>query len=371
MPLKLANFKAAAVSAAPVYLDLGATVHKVCRLIEEAASKGARLIVFPEAFIPGYPHWYHFLRVDQSHSFHIRLVKNAVEVPGEATAIICQAAKKADVIVIVGINERDPVNWGTIYNTNLVIDQSGNILGKHRKIMPTLVEKICWGAGDGSSLRVYDTILGRIGTLICGENTNPLAKFALIAQGEQIHVANYPANPARTYYKLTEAIEIRSRAMCFEGKVFTLTSASTFSDEIRDMICLTEEHREFMSGKPNCYTAIHGPHGECVGGPVIDKEEIVYAKIDLEQSLIPKIRHDVAGHYNRFDIMWLGLNRSPQRPIVENGAALLRRQGRMSEEDFLQQLEALLERMEDARIRDEIQALIKAYRESSIGLAIL
>lgn len=363
MPLKMTKFKAAAVSAAPVYLNLEATVHKVCSLIEEAADKGARLIAFPETFVPGYPHWYHFLRVDQGHPFHIRLVKNAVEVPSEATDQICRAAKKAHAIVVVGINERDPVNWGTLYNTNLIIDHNGGILGKHRKIMPTMVEKICWGAGDGSSLRVYDTILGLIGTLICGENTNPLAKFALLSQGEQIHVANYPANPARTYYKLTEAIEIRSRAMCFEGKVFTVTSGSTFSDEIRDMICLTEEHREFMSGKPNCYTAIHGPNGECLAGPVMDKEEIVYAEIDLEQSLIPKIRHDVVGHYNRFDIMWLGLNRSPQRPIIESGTTLSRRRGHMSEENFFQQLEALLERTEDTRTRDEIQALVKTYRE--------
>ena len=161
-----------------------ATVHKVCSLIEEAADKGARLIAFPETLVQGYPHWYHFLRVDQGHPFHIRLVKNAVEVPSEATDQICRAAKKAHAIVVVGINERDPVNWGTLYNTNLIIDQNGDILGKHRKIMPTMVEKICWGAGDGSSLRVYDTILGLIGTLICGENGNPLAKFALLAQGK-------------------------------------------------------------------------------------------------------------------------------------------------------------------------------------------
>ena len=283
MPLKLTKFKAAAVSAAPVYLNREATVQKVCSLIEECAGNGAGLIAFPETFVPGYPHWYHVLRVDQGHPLHIRLVKNAVEVPSEATDQICNAASKADAIVVVGINERDPVNWGTLYNTNLIIDRNGTILGKHRKIMPTMVEKICWGFGDGSSLQVYDTDLGRIGTLICGENTNPLAKFALLAQGEQVHVANYPSNPTRTAFKITEGIEIRSRAMCFEGKVFTLTSSSTFGDEIRDMICLTDEHREFMSGKPSSYTAIHGPDGRCLAGPVMDKEEIVYAEIDLEQ----------------------------------------------------------------------------------------
>ena len=364
MPLKLTKFKAAAVSAPPVYLNREATVRKVCSLIEEGASNGARLIAFPETFVPGYPHWYHVLRVDQGHPLHIRLVKNAVEVPSEATEQICNAASKADAIVVVGINERDPVNWGTLYNTNLIIDRSGRILGRHRKIMPTMVEKICWGFGDGSSLRVYDTDLGRIGTLICGENTNPLARFALLAQGEQVHVANYPSNPTRTAFKLTEGIEIRSRAMCFEGKVFTLTSSSTFGDEIRDMICLTDEHREFMSGEPSSYTAIHGPDGGCLAGPVMDKEEIIYAEIDLEQCLIPKIRHDVVGHYNRFDIMWLGLNRSPRRPLMEVGAPISASQGRMPEDDFFHQLEVLVERMEDPRTRSEIQDLVKAYRGS-------
>jgi len=364
MPLKLTKFKAAAVSAAPVYLNREATVQKVCSLIEECAGNGAGLIAFPETFVPGYPHWYHVLRVDQGHPLHIRLVKNAVEVPSEATDQICNAASKADAIVVVGINERDPVNWGTLYNTNLIIDRNGTILGKHRKIMPTMVEKICWGFGDGSSLQVYDTDLGRIGTLICGENTNPLAKFALLAQGEQVHVANYPSNPTRTAFKITEGIEIRSRAMCFEGKVFTLTSSSTFGDEIRDMICLTDEHREFMSGKPSSYTTIHGPDGRCLAGPVMDKEEIVYAEIDLEQCLIPKIRHDVVGHYNRFDIMWLGLNRSPRLPIMEVGGTISTSQERMPEDVFFHQLEVLLESMEDTQTRSEIQDLVKAYRGS-------
>jgi aliphatic nitrilase len=280
-------------------------------------------------------------------------------VPSESTDKICEAAGKAEAIVVVGINERDPVNWGTLYNTNLIIDRDGTILGKHRKIMPTMVEKICWGAGDGSSLRVYDTHLGRIGTLICGENTNPLAKFALLAQGEQIHVANYPSNPTRTYFNITEGIEIRSRAMCFEGKVFTITSASLFTDEIRDAVCLTDEHREFMSGTPYSYSAIHGPNGVCLAGPVLDREEIVYADIDLEQALVPKIRHDVVGHYNRFDIMWLSLNRTPLRPLVE---ACTHNSGGMTEEDFFHQLDAATERLEDSRVRHEIQSLVRSYR---------
>jgi aliphatic nitrilase len=266
--------------------------------------------------------------------------------------------------VVVGINERDPVNWGTLYNTNLIIDRTGKILGKHRKLMPTMVEKICWGFGDGSSLQVHDTDFGRIGTLICGENTNPLAKFALLAQGEQVHVANYPANPMRTAFKLTEGVEIRSRAMCFEGKVFTVTSSSTFSDEIRDMICLTDEHREFASGTPNSYTAIHGPNGRCLAGPVMDTEEIVYAEIDLEEGLIPKIRHDVVGHYNRFDVMWLGLNRSPQHPLLEAGRPNPGSPRGMSEDDFFRQLERLLDGTDDTETKTQIRELVKTFRGS-------
>jgi nitrilase len=354
MPLRLAKFRAAAVSAAPVYLDLPATIDKVGRLIAEAAENGAKLIVFPETFVPGYPHWYHVLRVDQGHPLHLQLVKNAVEVPGEAVQRICRAAKQADSVVVVGVNERDPVNWGTLYNANLIIDRTGRILGKHRKIMPTMVEKICWGAGDGSSLRTYDTDFGRIGTLICGENTNPLAKFALLAQGEQVHVANYPSNPTKTAYRLTEGIEIRSRAMCFEGKVFTVTASSIFSDEIRDMICRTEEDREFVSGRPSSYTAIHGPNGRCLAGPVMDEETIIYAEIDLEQGLIPKIRHDVVGHYNRFDIMSLNLNRSPQGPIVEADMDRSGKKNSPAGEDLFDELQRLLAKVEDEETRREL-----------------
>ena len=362
MSLKLVKFKAASVSAAPVYLDRAGSVDKACRLIAECAQNGAKLIAFPETFIPGYPHWLHVLRVDQGHPLHIRLMKNAVEAPSETTDRLCEAAKRADAIVVVGINERDPVNWGSLYNTNLIIDRTGKLLGKHRKIMPTMVEKICWGFGDGSSLKVYDTDLGRIGTLICGENTNPLAKFALLAQGEQIHIANYPAGPLKTAFKLPEGIEIRTRAMCYEGKVFTLTSGSIFSDEMREMICLTDEHREFTSGTPASYTAIHGPNGVCLAGPVMDKEEIVYADIDLEAGLIPKIRHDVVGHYNRFDILWLGLNRSPQKPIVESGLKGVDAPGNFSEIDFLRQLQKLTDNLENTDARNRIQDLIDRYR---------
>ena len=177
-------------------------------------------------------------------------------------------------------------------------------------------------------------------------------------------MANYPSNPVRTAFKLTEGVEIRSRAMCFEGKVFTLTAASTFSDEIRDTVCKTDEDREFTSGTPNSYTAIHGPNGRCLAGPVMDKEEIVYADIDLEESLIPKIRHDVVGHYNRFDILSLNLNRSPLHPIAEIGASLPEHAKRMSEEDFFHQLEGLLEGIQDTETCAQIRDLVKIFRGS-------
>ena len=357
MALKLTPFTAAAVSAAPVYLDREASVAKACRIIDECGRKGARLIAFPEVFVPGYPHWLHLLRVDEGHELYLRLYKNAVEVPGEATDRLCQAAAAADAIVIIGINERDPVNWGTLYNTNLIIDNHGTIVGKHRKLMPTMVEKICWGFGDGSSLQVYDTDIGRIGTLICGENTNPLARYALLAQGEQVHVANYPANPMRTAYDITEAIEIRSRAMCFEGKVFTVTAAGIFTEEMRDMICSTDEQREFTGGTPHSYTAIHGPDGRCLAGPVMDREEIVYAEIDPEAALIPKIRHDVAGHYNRSDVLWLGLDRSPRKPLVEA------RRDAVVTADFLARLEEILDDAPESDMRRRIEQLVRTCRD--------
>jgi predicted amidohydrolase len=314
------KFKAAAIQAAPVFLNREATVEKACRLIEEAASKGAELIAFPEVFIPAYPWWHRLDNAYRGHKYFRELVKNSVEVPSPATDMLCQCARKVNAYVVMGINERVPETLGTIYNTNLLIDRKGKILGAHRKLVPTFLEKITWGGGDGHTLKVYDTDIGKLGMLNCGENTNTLARFALIAQGEQVHVANYPGQPIgdESKYDLSHAIEIRSAAHAFEGKLFNVVSCSIFSKEIAEFLGDTEEKRRMVSNGSTGLTAIYGPDGKHLAGPMDPNEEgMVIAEIDIEKIIDQKLQHDIAGHYNRFDVLSLNLNRLPQKAIWE------------------------------------------------------
>jgi predicted amidohydrolase len=314
------KFKAAAIQAAPVFLNREATVEKACRLIEEAASKGAELIAFPEVFIPAYPWWHRLDNAYRGHKYFRELVKNSVEVPSPATDMLCQCARKVNAYVVMGINERVPETLGTLYNTNLLIDRKGKILGAHRKLVPTFLEKITWGGGDGHTLKVYDTDIGKLGMLNCGENTNTLARFALIAQGEQVHVANYPGQPIgdESKYDLSHAIEIRSAAHAFEGKLFNVVSCSIFSKEIAEYLGDTEEKRRMVSNGSTGLTAIYGPDGKHLAGPMDPNEEgMVIAEIDIEKIIDQKLQHDIAGHYNRFDVLSLNLNRLPQKAIWE------------------------------------------------------
>ncbi|MBI4591750.1 MAG: hypothetical protein HY725_23235 [Candidatus Rokubacteria bacterium] len=169
-------FRAAAVQAAPVFLDRDATIEKACALIEQAASKGASLIVLPEVFVPAYPLWSFLFPPTDTHHFFRRLFENAVRVPSPQTDKLCEAARRCEAYVSIGINEKTDQSMGAIWNTNLIIDRRGRLLLKHRKLVPTFVEKLSWANGDGSGLRVVATDVGRVGALICGENTNPLAR---------------------------------------------------------------------------------------------------------------------------------------------------------------------------------------------------
>ncbi len=179
-----------------------------------------------------------------------------------------------------------------------------------------------WSFGDGSTLRAHDTAIGRLGTLCCGENTNPLARFALIAQGEQVHVANYPARPAGDTVDLRYNIQIRSAAHAFEGKCYVVVAGSLISREMREFLGDTPEKRRLLGDGSQTFTGILGPNGKVLAGPAADDaEEIVYGTIDLEAIIQQKIHHDVAGNYNRFDVLSLALNRSPLAAIREVSAA--------------------------------------------------
>ncbi len=311
------KFKAAAVQTSPVFLDVDKTVDKAISFISEAASNGAKIIAFPEVFVAGYPYWNWIMTPVQGSKWYEQLYRNSVTVDSEPIHRICLAAKDYDIHVVIGINERGP-SYGEIYNTNLIIDNSGKIIGKHRKLVPTWAEKLTWSSGDGASLKVYDTKLGPIGTLACGENTNTLARFTLLSQGELIHVANYISLPvAPPDYNMAEAIKIRAAAHSFEGKLFTIVSCSTISKEIIEVLSPDVPNaEELLSRKDSAFSGIIGPNGAVVGESLIDDEGIVYAEIDLAKCIQPKQMHDILGHYNRFDIFDLRVNTAPTRKIT-------------------------------------------------------
>ncbi len=311
--LNLPTFKAAAVQASPVFLDTDATVDKVCRLIAEAAGQGATLTVFPEVFVSAYPYWNWVMNPIQGGPWFDRLVRSAIEIPGPEINRIAQAAAANAMHVVVGVNERSPTGIATIYNTLVIIGPDGTILGRHRKLVPTWAEKLTWSPGDGASLRVYDTAIGKLGALACGENTNTLARFALLAQGELVHAASYISLPvAPPDYDMAEAIKLRAMAHSFEGKVFTIVACSTISPEIVD--AMSAEHPEAraqLARRSSAFSGVIGPDGRTVGTPLIDDEGIVYADIDLGRCIQPRQMHDITGHYHRFDIFDLRVNRRP------------------------------------------------------------
>lgn len=319
--LNLSKFKAAAVQASPIFLNVDATVDKAISIIKEAAGNGASLVAFPEVFVAGYPYWNWIMTPVQGSKWYEQLYINSITVPGPEVDRICEAARETNTHIVIGVNERGQ-SFGELYNTNLIIDNKGNLVGKHRKLVPTWAEKLTWTGGDGSSLKVYNTEIGPIGTLACGENTNTLARFALLAQGELIHIANYISLPvAPPDYNMAEAIKIRAAAHSFEGKLFTIVSCSTITKEIIDVMKHDVPNaEELLTRKNSAFSGIIGPNGAVIGEPLIDDEGIVYADIDLSKCIQPKQMHDILGHYNRFDIFDLRVNTAPQKNItfIEN-----------------------------------------------------
>ena len=311
------KFKAAAVQTSPVFLNVEKTIDKAISFVKEATSNGANLIAFPEVFVAGYPYWNWIMTPVQGSKWYEELYKSAVKVDDAVMQPLFDAAKNHNCHIVIGINERGD-SYGEIYNTNLIIDNNGKLIGKHRKLVPTWAEKLTWTSGDGSSLKVYNTEIGPIGTLACGENTNTLARFTLLSQGELIHIANYISLPvAPPDYDMAEAIKIRAAAHSFEGKLFTIVSCSTISKEIMDALKSDVPNvEELLTRKNSAFSGIIGPNGAIVGQPLIDDEGIVYADIDLQKCIQPKQMHDILGHYNRFDIFDLRVNTAPTRKIT-------------------------------------------------------
>jgi aliphatic nitrilase len=316
------KFKACSAHVAPVFLDAQATVQKACGLIAEAARAGARLMAFPESFVPAFPIWAGVAAPIHNHEFFKRLAAESIEVPGPQVQQLCDTAREHEIMVSIGISERSPVSVGCLWNSNLLIGADGLLLNHHRKLMPTFYEKLIWAPGDGAGLRVLDTPLGKIGMLICGENTNPLARYSLMAQGEQVHVSSYPPvwptrpsnQPGR--YDLAAAIRIRAGAHSFEGKVFNIVSSALLDKSALDALPgLSRDARETLEQSPQAVSMFIAPSGEVVSDTLSESEGLLYQDIDIAQCVEPKQFHDVVGYYNRFDVFDLKVTRKRLSPI--------------------------------------------------------
>jgi nitrilase len=306
--------KAAVIQAAPVLFDRAATVDKACQLIAEAAAEGAQLLLFPEAFIPAYPRGLSFGTVVGSRSPQGRLTwqrywANAVDVPGPDTAALSAATRAAGVYLAMGVIERDSqFSGGTLYCTLLYFGPDGTLLGKHRKLKPTAAERLIWGEGDGSTLTVLDTQLGKIGGLICWENYMPLARMALYSKGVELYLA--PTADQRDSWQAT------LRHVACEGRCFVLgcnqfVTKEMYPSDLPGLEDLDAQPQLLCRGG----SAIISPLGEILAGPLYDQDGILYADLDLAEVTRGKLDFDVVGHYARPDVFQLIVNEKPALPL--------------------------------------------------------
>jgi nitrilase len=309
----VSTFKIAAVQAAPVFLDREATVAKARELIAEAGRSGARLVVFPEAFIPTYPDWVWRIPPNQHQmlaDIYAELLEQSVEIPGPVTEELCEAARQAGIYVVMGLNERNAnASNASMYNTLLYIDPEGNLLGKHQKLVPTAPERMVWAQGDGSTLEVYDTSLGKLSGLICWENYMPLARYSLYAWGTQIYLAPTWDNGEPWLSTL--------RHIAKEGRVYVVGCSNAMrKEDIPDRFEFKAKHYAEVGEWINKGdSAIVSPDGKFVAGPLNAKEGILYAELDPRQMNGSKWNLDVAGHYARPDVFRLTVSKE-DRPII-------------------------------------------------------
>jgi len=307
------TFQIAAVQASPVFMDREATVEKACRLIAEAANSGARLVVFPETFIPTYPDWIWYVPAGQitlNQKLYGELLDQAVTIPSETTEKLCQTARDDGIYVSIGVNERnDNASGGSLFNTNILIDQDGNLIGRHQKLVPTISERTIWAYGDPSTLEVYDTEIGKMGGLICHENYMPLARYSLYGRGIELYLA--------PTYDESEAWQSTLRHIGREGRVYVAGC------------CMVLRKKEILSHFPQIKpyyeqagewintgnSMIADPEGNILAGPLSKEEGILYANVDPEIIRNTRWNLDVAGHYSRPDAFQLTVRTTPN-PII-------------------------------------------------------
>lgn len=309
------SVKVAVVQASPILFDRDATVAKTLELIRTASAQNAKLILFPEAFIPAYPRGLSFgmvvgSRTPEGRRTWERYWSNSVEVPGPICDAIGEVARETQTYVAVGVMERDgDYSGGTLYCTLLYFGPDGRLLGKHRKLKPTAAERLIWGEGDGSTLTVIDTIHGKIGGLICWENYMPLARVAMYGKGVEIYLA--PTADARESWQAT------MRHIALEGRCFVLSCNQYVTKEMypRDLPGIEE-----LGSQPEIMcrggSVILSPFSEVLAGPLWDKEGILYADLDMNEVARSRLDFDVVGHYARPDVFQLIVDERPKLPVL-------------------------------------------------------
>ncbi|MBD1864129.1 MULTISPECIES: Nit6803 family nitrilase [Trichocoleus] len=305
------TIRAAAIQISPVLFSRDGTTEKVLQAIAKAAKAGVQLIVFPETFIPYYPYFSFVQPPVLMGQEHMRLYEEAVTVPGPVVDAVSRAARSYAMVVVLGVNERD---HGSLYNTQLIFDADGTLLLKRRKITPTYHERMVWGQGDGSGLRVVETAVGKLGALACWEHYNPLARFALMAQHEQIHCAQFPGSLVGQIF--ADQIEVTIRHHALEAGCFVVNATGWLSPEQVGQITTDEKLQRVLSG--GCNTAIIGPEGNHLCPPITEGEGMAIA--DLNFSLITKRKRmmDCVGHYSRPELLQLQVNLEAQTVMAES-----------------------------------------------------
>jgi len=311
--------KAAVVQAAPVLFDRDATIEKAKGLISEAGKKGAQLALLPEAFIPAYPRGLRFgivvgSRSPEGRSVWKRYWENAITVPSEDTETLAAAAQEAGLYLAVGVIERNSeTSGGTLYCTMLYFSPEGRLMGKHRKLKPTGAERLIWGEGDGSTMPVFETVLGRIGGLICWENYMPLARMALYNKGIELYLA--PTADERDTWQAT------MRHIACEGRCFVLSCNQFVRKEMYPEDLETRDELDDQ-GDVICRggSVIVSPFGEPLAGPLFGEEGILYADLDMSEVVKAKLDFDVVGHYARPDVFQLSVNESPAESVITSAS---------------------------------------------------